>query len=259
METRDTIIIGGGLSGLAAARRLDHAGQDVLVLEARERVGGRVLTSREGPFAIDLGGQWIGPTQERVLALVRELGLETFPQWIAGERMLELDGRVTRYRGTLPRLSLFDTLQAGLALGRLELASRLVSRRRPWLGFQAARRDARSVAEWADATIPSPTARKLLALGTEMIFAASPRELSLQWFLFYLRAGGGFTRLAEVRNGAQQDRFLLGAQALAEGLAAKVGGKVVLGAPVTAIIQAPDRVTVASAMGAFHARRVILA
>ncbi len=259
VETRDTIVIGAGLSGLAAARRPDAAGQDVLVLEARERVGGRALTSRDGPFPIDLGGQWIGPTQERVLALVRELGIQTFPQWLAGERLLEIDGRLVRYRGTMPKLPLFDTLQAGLALARLEVASRLVSRRRPWLGWRAADRDRLSVAAWAAEAIKSPTARKLLTLGTEMIFAASPKDLSFQWFLFYLRSGGGFVRLAEVRNGAQQDRFLNGAQDLAEALAARVGGRVLLGAPVSTVTQASDRVTVTSGMGTFYARRVILA
>jgi len=76
----DVVIIGGGLSGLAAAWRLHAADKRVRVIEARPRVGGRSYTSELGGEAVDLGGQWIGPTQDRVLALCRHLGLETYEQ-----------------------------------------------------------------------------------------------------------------------------------------------------------------------------------
>jgi monoamine oxidase len=71
----DVIVIGGGVAGLVAARRLHQRGRTVRVLEARERVGGRVLSQQVGREVLDLGGQWIGPTQDRLAELARELGV----------------------------------------------------------------------------------------------------------------------------------------------------------------------------------------
>ena len=75
----DVVIVGAGLSGLMAARTLLAAGVEPLVLDARDRVGGRTWTrpASDGTL-LDLGGQWIGPTQRRILALVEELGVHTF-------------------------------------------------------------------------------------------------------------------------------------------------------------------------------------
>src|SRR5262249_29538577 len=103
------------------------------------------------------------------------------------------------------------------------------------------------------------SAKKLLGIGTNMIFGAEPRDISFLFFLFYLRAGGGFTRLAEVRNGAQQDRFVGGAQELSRRLAAKLGDTVQLGLPVRRAEQAAEGVTLAGPAGSVRARRAILA
>ena len=84
----DVVVVGAGLSGLAAARSLSGRGLHVAVLEARDRVGGRTLSRRIGGDVLDLGGQWIGPTQDRVKALAGELGIETFPQHGKGTKLL---------------------------------------------------------------------------------------------------------------------------------------------------------------------------
>ena len=86
----DVVIVGAGLAGLAAARRLTAAGIDCVVLEARDRVGGRTLNHSIGDGKIvEVGGQWVGPTQTRVLELMRELGLESFPTISQGEQGIE--------------------------------------------------------------------------------------------------------------------------------------------------------------------------
>ncbi|HTM54681.1 MAG TPA: FAD-dependent oxidoreductase, partial [Pirellulales bacterium] len=101
----DFVVVGAGLSGLCAARDLVRAGRNCVVLEARDRVGGRTLTQSVDGEMVDLGGQWIGPTQNRLAALARELGVTTFPQHHAGRKLLSWAGKLSTYSGTLPRLS----------------------------------------------------------------------------------------------------------------------------------------------------------
>lgn len=75
----DVAIVGAGLAGLSAARDLTAAKKTVVVLEARDRVGGRVENQLlDNGGVIELGAAFVGPTQDRVLALAEELGLETF-------------------------------------------------------------------------------------------------------------------------------------------------------------------------------------
>ena len=119
----DIVVVGAGLAGLSAARSLRASGCDVAVVEARDRVGGRVLNHRlPGGEVIEIGGQWIGPQQLRINKLVAELGLETFPTYDTGENLLDLDGKVKHYTGEippLPKAALVDLGQSQLRFDRL--------------------------------------------------------------------------------------------------------------------------------------------
>src|ERR671921_1335832 len=96
----DVAVVGAGLAGLVGARDLLAAGHSVLVLEARNRVGGRLLNHTLANGAVvEVGGQWVGPTQDRVLALAEELGVGLFPTYEEGEHFLAIDGAVKRYGG----------------------------------------------------------------------------------------------------------------------------------------------------------------
>ncbi|HEV2726971.1 MAG TPA: FAD-dependent oxidoreductase, partial [Solirubrobacterales bacterium] len=124
----DVAIVGAGLAGLVAARRLAAAGLQPLVLEARGRVGGRVLNEEIGEGrVVEVGGQWIGPGQERIAALAAELGVATFPTHDEGRHLLEVGGKRTSYAGALTdaRVELVRDLSRAvspLALADLELA-----------------------------------------------------------------------------------------------------------------------------------------
>ena len=96
----DVIVVGGGLSGMNAARRLTAKGQRVIVLEAREEVGGRTKTVEVNGHRFDVGGQWTGPGQPRMYALIDELGLTTTPTYAVGKRILDLRGAISTYSGT---------------------------------------------------------------------------------------------------------------------------------------------------------------
>ena len=101
---RDVVVVGAGLAGLSAARgRSPAPASSVVVLEARDRVGGRTL-NREigGGEMVEIGGQWVGPTQDRVLALIDELGLKTFDTYIDGKNVYYRDGTRTALHGADP-------------------------------------------------------------------------------------------------------------------------------------------------------------
>jgi monoamine oxidase len=88
MHTK-TLIIGGGLTGLSLAYRLQKAGHDYLLIEARQRLGGRIKSLTVADAQFDLGPSWIWSGQDRIAALLAELGLITFEQWSGGAQLYE--------------------------------------------------------------------------------------------------------------------------------------------------------------------------
>ncbi len=260
MTASDVIVVGAGLSGLVAARAIARAGRGVRVLEARDRVGGRTLSATAHGQVVDLGGQWIGDRHERLRALAAELGVETFPRHAAGKKLLDRGGGKPRaFQGFLPKIGLFGVADLGIALLRLERLARRVSPDDPLATPGAAELDARSLADWLERRVRTRAARDLLGLAAQMIFAAEPRELSLLYFLLYARAGEGLQRLAEIERGAQERRFVTGAQSICARLAGELGERVALEHAVHAIEQDAAGVVVRTAAGAFRARRAILA
>src|ERR1700691_1642410 len=119
-QTADVVIVGAGVAGLTAARELTKRNVGCLVLEARDRVGGRTLSQKVGRDWLDLGGQWIGPTQDRLAALARELGIATFPQHHEGTKLLSWGGKLVTFKGDIPWLSLATQLELGLMDWRIK-------------------------------------------------------------------------------------------------------------------------------------------
>lgn len=99
MQT-DLLIVGGGLSGLSLAMRLQAAGVDYLLIDARDRLGGRIKCAQHDGNAYDLGPAWFWPGQPRMLDLIQRLDLIAFAQQAQGDALYEDDGgRVQRARG----------------------------------------------------------------------------------------------------------------------------------------------------------------
>lgn len=256
----DVIIVGAGLSGLVAARALTRAGRAARVLEARDRVGGRTLSQTSGGQTIDLGGQWIGDRHDRLRALASELGVETFPQYAAGKKLLDRGaGRPRAFTGLIPKIGLFGVADLGLALFRLERLARRVSLDDPLATPGAAALDASTLADWIERRVRTRAARELVGLAAQMIFAAEPRDLSFLYFLLYARSGEGLQRLAEIERGAQERRFATGAQSICERLAEGLGARVTTGRAVHAVEQDAAGVVVRTAAGELRAPRAILA
>ena len=251
------IVVGAGLSGLVAARALASAGVEVTVLEARDRVGGRTLTTLLDGQPVDLGGQWIGDRHTRLRALADELGVETFPQYADGKKVLVRGDERRTFGGFLPKIGLLGLLDLGLALRELERLAKRVELANVMATRDAPALDAQTFADWLARRVRTRAARDMLAVATEMIFAAGPRELSLLYFLLYARSSEGVQRLAQIEHGAQERRFATGAQALAQRLAERM--HVLLEQPVCAIEQSATAVNVHTARGPMHAGRVVLA
>ena len=168
----DVAIVGAGLAGLVAARRLLAAGSEPVVVEARDRVGGRLLNEEIGEGkVVEVGGQWIGPTQERIAALAGELGVETFPTYDGGRHLIEIGGKLTSYSGPItdanPRLvrdlsraisplALIDFEQARARLDRM---ARSVPLEEPWLAEKALDWDGQTFATWVRRNTRTAAAR----------------------------------------------------------------------------------------------------
>jgi monoamine oxidase len=255
----DVLVVGAGLAGLIAARDLTAAGRSVLVLEARDRVGGRVVNQDIGNGKIvEMGGQWAGPTQDRLLALAEELGVATFPTYDTGQKVLHFNGKRGTYTGTVPRINPLVLADIGQAQARLEAMAAKVPTDTPWTAANAEKLDGQTFETWARRNTASRSAQTLLALGAEAVFAAEPGELSMLHVLFYSHSGGSFQRLLDTTGGAQQDRFVGGSALLAERLAAKLGDIVRLESPVSRIEVSGEKVTATTASGQLDGRQIIV-
>jgi monoamine oxidase len=268
----DVVVIGAGLAGLTAARAIAGAGREVLVLEARDRVGGRTLThSLGGGLYTELGGMFTGPTQDRIQALAAAVGVGTYPTYNTGNNVfVGGNGRRSEYPNDSPLGSApLDPVVAPdiiLSVAQLDQLSTGVPVDAPWTAANADEYDRQTLDAWLRAnTSGNAEFLNVVSAATEAIFGAEARELSLLYTLFYIAASGNeqnagtFERNFNTTGGAQESRFVGGAQSIALRVAEALDGRVLLGKPVTRIAQTDTGVTVWSDRYKVRAQRVIVA
>lgn len=254
----DVIVVGAGLSGLFAARSLARAGVRVAVIEARDRVGGRTWSGKLGDGTFDFGGQWTGPGQPRMSALIDELGLRVHQQYAEGRKVLDLAGRVSTYTSTIPRVAPRKLLRLQLGIWKVERLLLQVPTDAPWEAPKAALWDTMTLLDWERRHLKNPDVIALFNTAVRVIFGADAGELSLLHVLHYLHAGGGLMKLVETHGGNQDSRVEGGAQMLSTRMAEALD-TVVLGAPVREVRHGAGGVTVVTDRGEWTGKRAILA
>ena len=258
----DVIIVGAGLSGMIAARRVLDAGLKPLVLEADERVGGRILTEEVIPgVPVELGAQWLGDTHERMFRLAAELGVETFAQYDKGETSYELAGSGVLRENEFQARFASELKELELVLRRLDVLATEVPVDAPWQAPRAIVWDAITAGSWYDAQGLSQVARTLLEICTVGILAVPTAEVSFLHLLFTIQTCGVTSELfAESEGGAQTTRIIGGTNEIPRRLAALIADHIVLDVPVQLIEHTADSVTVHCRGGLVaRGRRVIVA
>jgi monoamine oxidase len=272
VHSADVVVVGAGLAGLMAARQVVAKGRSVLVLEARDRVGGRVLshTLRGGSYS-ELGGMFTGPTQDHIQALARDLGVGLYATYNTGNNVfVGGDGRREEFPsdtplGTAPA----DPLVApdiALAVAQLDEMATQVPVDAPWSSPHAEEWDRQTLDTWLrQHTSGNPEFMAVTSAATEAIFGCEPGELSLLYTAYYLAASGNernqgtFERNFNTAGGAQERRFAGGAHLMPQRMAAQLGERILLDAPVRRIDQSASAVTVHSDDVVVNAQRAIVA
>ncbi len=255
----DVAVVGAGLSGLIAARALVAAGLSTVVLEARDRVGGRTFSRNVGEAVFDLGGQYLGLKQHRMLQLVSELGLHRTATPHTGTKWIELGARRASYDSAIPKMPPLALIQVQLFLSRVDRISRGIQSAAPWTASNAAALDRQTVESWWRRFIFGRDAHLLLQHTIRMTFGCEADEMSLLSLLQYTSGAHGLSHMTATEGGSQEEYLTEGTQEISKRIAAKLGDRVVLSAPVRRIAQDESGVTVRADSGVWRAQRVIIA
>jgi monoamine oxidase len=256
----DVCVVGAGFAGLTAARRLSEAGQAVVVLEARDRIGGRIWTQHLADgTAVDRGGAWLGPAHDRIFGLAAEVGVGTYKTWVRGAHLLVDGDRVRRYTGLVPKIGPLAVASIALAQARLDRMAKQVPLDAPWTARRAAEWDARTVAQYLDGCrIRKGIGHDLFEMAVRGLFTGPLDETSFLHLLFLVRAHGSIDTLFSIEHGAQENMVDGGAGRIAHRMADDLGDVVHLESAVRSIVQRGDRVEVTAGVLEVNARHVVV-
>ena len=234
--TRDVVIVGAGAAGLTAANQLKKAGLSVAVLEARDRVGGRLWTDVIDGAMLELGGQWVSPDQDALIETVAELGLDTYSRYREGDSVyVGPDGVATRFTGEMFPVSAETERVIAEITDRLDAMVAEIDPDRPWAHEKAAEWDAISWDAWLRSQTDDDEAVRNLAFATGSAMLTKPTHaFSLLQSLLMAASAGSYSHLVDA-DFILDKRVVGGLQQVPLRLAERLGDDVFLNEPVRTI------------------------
>lgn len=253
------IVVGAGVAGLKAAHELVAAGRSVIVLEGKDRVGGRLKRAEVAGRAVDVGGQWVGAGHDVLLAEARRLGIETYKQYETGKIVMQLLGKVVQFTGEVPKMPFLSLIELALLQRRWDREMKTIPANTPWTAPRAKEWDSQTLESWIVKNVRTEAAREFARLVPRGAWAAEAQQVSYLWFLDALRSGTGLGYLMGVKDCGLDAKFKGGMHQIAQRLADELGDRIVLNAGVVKIAQTGDSVRVTTDKRDYAARFAIVA
>ncbi|KAG8136448.1 hypothetical protein E2320_005028 [Naja naja] len=242
----DVVVVGGGISGMSAAKLLFESGLSVVVLEARDRVGGRTFTIRNQQVKyVDVGGAYVGPTQNRILRLAKELGIETYKVNVREAILLHTKGYSYSMNDMFPSTwNPFVYLDYINFWRTIDKFGKEIPAEAPWDAPRAKELDKISMKQFIDKHCWTKAARDFATNFVNVNVTSETHEVSALWFLWCVKLCGGTTRIFSVTNGGQERKFIGGSGQITEKIMELLRDKVKLRSPVVHIDQSGNDIIV---------------
>jgi putrescine oxidase len=259
-RTSDVVVIGAGATGLTLATDLVKAGHTVTVLEARDRVGGRLRTETIEGAVLELGGQWVSPDQTALIETLETLGLDTFERYREGNSIyVDASGTATEFTGDIFPTSPETQAEIERLINLLSALTDEVDPAAPWDHPRAIELDSQTFLSWLEENSTDPEARANVGLFiAEAMLTKPSHSFSVLAALLMAASAGGFQHLVDA-DYILDRRVVGGLQQVPLRLAEGLGDSVILGAPVRSIHWTEDGVTVTADGVTVSAKRAVVA